>query len=115
MDEEENRDEQEKKFHMVFYRMLDMVKKMYGDYEKRMTKKVKKKEASTYENYLVNQRVGGEPPKPPSSPSSSISSSSDHSNHSHHSSHKYSFKKPLLKIDLKFYLPMFMEMLILKI
>jgi hypothetical protein len=47
MDEEDKRDEHEKKFHMVFYRMSYMVEKMYGDYEKRMEKKGKKKEAST--------------------------------------------------------------------
>jgi hypothetical protein len=35
------------------------------------------------------------------------SSSSDHSHHSHHSNHKYSFKKPLLNLDVKFYLLMF--------
>jgi hypothetical protein len=55
----------------------------------------------------VNQGAGGDPPEPPSSPSSSSSSSSDHSHHSHHSSHKASFKKPLLKLDVKFDLPMF--------
>jgi hypothetical protein len=30
-----------------------------------------------------------------------------HSHHSHHSSHKASFKKHLLKLDVKFFLPMF--------
>jgi hypothetical protein len=30
-----------------------------------------------------------------------------HSHHSHHSSHKASFKKHLLKLDVKFALPMF--------
>jgi hypothetical protein len=40
-------------------------------------------------------------------PSSSSSSSSSSSEHSHHSSHKASFKKPLLKLDVKFSLPMF--------
>ena len=91
---------------MVFYLMSDMVERMYGDYEKRMAKKGKKKEAPTNESALVNQGAGGDPPSPPSSPSSSISSSFDHSHHSHHS-HKASFKKPLLKINVKFSLPMF--------
>jgi hypothetical protein len=45
MVEEDKSDEQEKTFHMVFYRMSEMVKQMYGDYEKRMKKKEKKKEA----------------------------------------------------------------------
>jgi hypothetical protein len=107
MDEEDKHVEHDKKFHMVFYCMSDMVEKMYGDYEKRMEKKGKKNEASTDENSSVNQGVVGNPPVPPSSPSSSSSSSSDNSHRSHHSSHKASFKKPLLKLDINFDLPMF--------
>jgi hypothetical protein len=42
MVKEDKRDEQEKNFHMVFYRLSKMVKRMYGDYEKRMKKKWKK-------------------------------------------------------------------------
>jgi hypothetical protein len=80
---------------------------MYGDYEKRMKKKSKKKEEQANDNALVNQGSGGDPPEPPSSSSSSSSSSSEHSHHSHHSIHKASFKKPLLKLDVKFALPMF--------
>jgi hypothetical protein len=52
----------------------------------------------------VKQGVGGDPSEHPSSPSSSMSYSSKNS---HHSSHKYYFKKPLLKLDVKFVLPMF--------
>jgi hypothetical protein len=107
MTKEEKRDEHEKKFNMVFYRMSEMVEQMYGDYQKRMKKKGKKKEAQEDDNASVNQWAGGYPPDPPSSPSSSISSSSEHSHHSHNSSHKTSFKKPLLKLDVKFSLPMF--------
>jgi hypothetical protein len=107
MAEEDKSNEQEKNFHMVFYRMLEMVKRMYGDYEKRMKKKGKKKEARADDDASVNQGARGDPPKLPSSPSSSSSSSSEHSHHSHYSSHKASFKKPLLKIDVKFSLPMF--------
>ena len=77
---------------------------MYGDYKKRMKKKGKKKEAHADDDDLVNQGVGGDPLEPPSSPSSSSSYSSEHS---HHSIHKASFKKPLLKLDVKFALPMF--------
>jgi hypothetical protein len=69
-----------------------------------MKKKGNKKEAHVDDNASVNQGVGGVPPEPPSSSSSSSSSSSEHS---HHSSHKNSFKKPLLKLDVKFSLPMF--------
>jgi hypothetical protein len=107
MAEEDNHDEQEKNFHMVFYCMSDMVEKMSGDYEKMMKKKEKKKEEPPDDDASVNQGAGGDPPEPPSSPSSSSSSSSEHSHHSQHSSHKASFKKQLLKIDVKFVLPMF--------
>jgi hypothetical protein len=77
---------------------------MYGDYEKRMKKKGKKKESLVDDDSSVNQGAGGDPLEPPYSPSSSSSSSSEHS---HHSSHQASFKKPLLKLDVKFSLPMF--------
>jgi hypothetical protein len=107
MVEEYKRDKQEKNFHMVFYRMSEMVERMYGYYEKRMKKKGKKKEACVDDDALVNQGAGGDPFERLSSPSSSISSSSEHSHHSHHSSHKASFKKPLLKLDVKFALPLF--------
>jgi hypothetical protein len=80
---------------------------MYGDYEKKMKKKGKKKEAQVDDHASVNQEVGGDPHEPPSSPSCSNSSSSKHSHHSHHSIHKTYFKKPLLKLDVKFSLPMF--------
>jgi hypothetical protein len=104
MVEEDKRDEKEKNFHMVFYHMLEMVERMYGDYENRMKKKGKRKEAHATDDALLNQGDEGDPPEPPYSPSSSSSSSSKHS---HHSSHKESLKKPLLKIDVKFSLPMF--------
>jgi hypothetical protein len=72
-----------------------------------MKKKGKKKEALPDDDASVNQGVGGNPPEPLSSPSSSSSSSSNHSHHSQHSNHKSSFRKPLLKLDVNFYLPMF--------
>ena len=55
MAEEDELNEQDKNFHMVFYRMSEMVKQMYGDYEKRMNKKGKKKEAQADDNASVNQ------------------------------------------------------------
>ena len=84
-----------------------MVERMYGDYKKRMNKKGKKKESHLYDDASINQGVGGDTFDPPSSPSRSSSSSSKKSHHSHHSIHKASFKKPLLKLDVKFSLPMF--------
>jgi hypothetical protein len=80
---------------------------MYGYYKKRMKNKWKKKEEQDDEDALINQGARGDPPEPPSSPSSSSSSSSENSHHSHHSIHKDSFKKPLLKIDVNFSLPIF--------
>jgi hypothetical protein len=76
MDEEDKCDEQEKNFHMFFYHMSDMVERMYGDYEKMIKKKGKKKEAHVDENASVNQGARGDPLEPPSPPSSSSSSSS---------------------------------------
>ena len=43
MVEEDKCDEHEKNFHMVFYCMSEMVERMYGDYEKRMKKKGRKR------------------------------------------------------------------------
>jgi hypothetical protein len=109
MDEEDKCDEHEENFHMVFYRMSDMVERMYRNYKKRMENKGKKKESQADENDSMNQRIGGDPPRPPSSPSSSSSSSYDPSYHSRHSNanHKSSLKKPLLNLDVNFSLPMF--------
>jgi hypothetical protein len=72
-----------------------------------MKNKGKKKEAHAVDDASVNQGVGGDLPEPPSSPSGFSSSSSEHSHHSHHSNHKASCKKQLLKLDVKFSLPMF--------
>jgi hypothetical protein len=79
---------------------------MYGEYQKRMKKKRKKKETQANDNALLNQEARGDAPKPRFSPSIYSSSSSHHSHHSN-ASHKSSFKKPLLKLDVKFDLPMF--------
>jgi hypothetical protein len=80
---------------------------MYGDCDKRMKKKGKKKEAHADDDYSVNLGARGDPLEPQSLPSSSSSSSSEHSHHSQHSNYKASFKKPLLKIDVNSSLPMF--------
>jgi hypothetical protein len=92
---------------MIFYRMLEMVDRMHGGYEKRMKKKGKKNISHVEYDASINQGVGGDPPEPPYSPLSSSSSSSKYYHHSHHSSYKASFKKPLLNLDVKFSLPMF--------
>jgi hypothetical protein len=76
MIEEDKHDGKEKKFHMVFYRMSEIVERMYGDYEKRMKNKGKKNEPHAHDDPSVNQGDGGDPPKPPYLPSSSSSSSS---------------------------------------
>jgi hypothetical protein len=77
------------------------------DIMRRGLNKVNKKESHADDDSSINKGNGGYPPEPPSSPSSSSSSSIENSHHSHHSSHKASFKKPLLKLDVKFSLPMF--------
>ena len=118
MDANDARIEMEANFHKVFYMMADKVDKLFADYEERMAKErkgseVKKedKEVKDEGNASVNQGGGGEePPEPPSSPSaSSTSSSASSSSHSQHSKvpHKEPQKKPLLKLDVKFDLPMF--------
>jgi heme-degrading monooxygenase HmoA len=58
MVEEEMYDEQEKKFHMVFYHMSKMVEQMYGNYKNRMKKTKKKNEAHVDVDASVNQGVG---------------------------------------------------------
>jgi hypothetical protein len=60
MAEDDKRDEHEKNFHMVFYCMSEMVKRMYGYYKKRMKKKGKKKEAQVDDNALVNLGARGD-------------------------------------------------------
>jgi hypothetical protein len=47
---------------MVFYRMSEMVEQIYGDYEKRMKKKGKKKETHPDDDASVNQGDGGDTP-----------------------------------------------------
>jgi hypothetical protein len=54
MAEEDKRDEQDKNFHMVFYHLSEMVEQMYGDYEKKMKKKGKKKEAHADDDASIN-------------------------------------------------------------
>jgi hypothetical protein len=106
MGDEESRVEHEQNFHMIFYRMLDMVEKLYANYEERVEKKEEKKKAKGEDNASVNHGIGGDPIEP-LSPSSSLNSSSS-SSHSHHSSfHPSTSKNPLLKLDVKFNLPMF--------
>ena len=118
MDANDSYIDMEEKFHKVFYMMADKVDKLFTDYEEIMEKErkgseVKKenKEVKGEGNASVNHRGGGEePPEPPSSPSaSSTSSSASSSSHSRHSKvpHKEPQKKPLLKLDVKFDLPMF--------
>jgi hypothetical protein len=110
MEDEELCSEYEKNFHRDFYRMSDMVEKLFADYEKRVEKKEKKKKYKGEDNALVNQENGEDPLEPPYPSSISISSSS--SSHSHHSSfHPHASKKPLLKLDVKFNFPMFNTLL----
>jgi hypothetical protein len=79
MGDEELRIEYEKNFHKAFYRMSDMVEKLFADYEKRVAKKEKKKKDKAEDDAAEDQGIGGDPPEPPSPSSSSSSSSSSFS------------------------------------
>jgi hypothetical protein len=79
--------------------MLEMMKVLYEDY-------LEQKRMVLGEASKVKSEEGGEPPKiPPSPPSSSSSSSSKSIARKH--SHKHKQEMPLLKLDVKFELPMY--------
>jgi hypothetical protein len=65
----------------------------------------KKNKDKAKDDAIEDQGIRGDPPEPPSPYSSSRSSSSSHSHHSN--LHQNASKKPLLKLDGKFNLPMF--------
>ena len=91
--------EHDKDFHKDFYRMSNKVDQLFAGYQAILEKKKVKIEGDASGNE-------GSPPKP-SSPYSSSSSSSS-SSHSHHSNkHKKGANKRLVKIYVKFYLPIF--------
>ena len=101
--------EDEKDFRKAFYHMVDMVHNLFVDYQRRLEKEIKKqmREASSTS---MNKGNGGDPPK--TLPSSSSSSSSANSSHASSDAHKKNFEKydmdmTLLKLYIKYNLPMF--------
>jgi hypothetical protein len=91
-------------FQKSFFSMSEMVKVLYDDY-------LEPKRPILGESSKAKSEEGDDPPKPPPSPpsspptssSSSISSKSTTRKHSH--IHKHDM--PLLKLDVKFELPMY--------
>jgi hypothetical protein len=105
MASEEGLSHEEKYFQKTFFAMLEMVKVLYDDYldQKR----------SILGEYSKVKSQGGEdhpqtPPSPLSSPSTSSSSSSSSSKSTtRKKSHNHKNDMPLLKLDVKFELPMY--------
>jgi hypothetical protein len=82
-----------------------MVKVLYDDYleRKRLVQGESAKQAKSEEG----EDPPKTPPSPPSSPSSSSSSTSSDTTSSRNHSHKHKLDMPLLKVDIKFVLPMY--------
>jgi hypothetical protein len=84
--------------------MSEMVKVLYDD-------KLERKRPILGESSKAKSEEGEDPPKPPPSPPSSPSTSSSSSTISKSTARKHSHKKkhdmPLLKLDVKFELPMY--------
>jgi hypothetical protein len=84
--------------------MSEMVKVLYDDY-------LEWKRAILGESSKVKSEEGEDPPQtppsPPSSPSTSSSSSSSSKSTGRKHSHKHKNEMPLLKLDVKFELPMY--------
>jgi hypothetical protein len=94
----------EREFQRTFFAMLEMVKLLYDDYleQKRPVQGESSKQSKSEEG----EDTPKSPPSPPSSPSSSSSSTSSTSTARKHS-HKHRPDMPLLKLDVKFVLPMY--------
>ena len=102
MASEEGLSNEEKEFRNTFFAMSDMMKALYEDY-------LERKRPVLGESSKVKSEEGEDPPQSPtSSPStssSSLSSSSKSTARKH--SHKHKNEMPLLKLDVKFELPMY--------
>jgi hypothetical protein len=100
---EEGLSQNEREFQRTFFSMSEMVKVLYDEYLER--KRPVQGESSKQDK----SEEGEDPPKPPpSSPSSSSSSSSTSSSSTARKhSHKHKPDMPLLKLDVKFVLPMY--------
>jgi hypothetical protein len=104
MASEEGLSHDEIEFQKTFFAMSEMVKVLYDDY-------LERKRSILGESSKAKSEEGEDPPKPPPSPPSSQSTSSSSSTSSKSTTRKYSHKHkhdmPLLKLDVKFELPMY--------
>jgi hypothetical protein len=100
---------QTRKFEEAFFSMSEMVKVLCDDF-------LERKKPVLGEPFMKGKSEGkGEYSKPPHSPPSSSSSSSSTSNASSHSTthtiqkqtHNHKYDMPLLKLDVKFELPLY--------
>ena len=101
MADEDYREEDEKYLCKAFYQMVDIVEKMFADYQEILEKKKMKKEKAD------NNALGkGGYPYEPSSPSSSSSQRSSAASSNPKKQHeKDKSDLPYLKLDIKFDLP----------
>jgi hypothetical protein len=94
----------EKGFRKTFFSISEMMKVIYEDY-------LQRKRLILGEYSKVKNEEGEDPPQippsPPSSPSTSSSSSSSSKSTARKHVHKHKNEIPLLKLDVKFELPMY--------
>ena len=104
MASEEGLSHEEKEFQKTFFAMSEMVKVLYDDY-------LERKRLILGESSKVKSEEGEDPhetpPSAPSSPSTSSSSSTSSKSTTRKHSHKHKHDMPLLKLDVKFELPMY--------
>jgi hypothetical protein len=104
MASEEGLSHEEKEFRKIFFTMSEMVKVSYDNY-------LERKRPILGESSRVKSEEGEDPPKtpppPPSSPSTYSSSSTSSKSTARKHSHKHKHDMPLLKLDVKFELPMY--------
>jgi hypothetical protein len=106
MASEEGIPQEEKEFRKTFFAMSEMVQVLYEDYLERKRPVLGNSSKGKSEEEEEQPQIPPSPPStPPSSPSSSASSSSKSSKKKNE--HKNKNEMPLLKLDVKFELPMY--------
>ena len=105
MASEEGISQDEKEFRKTFLAMSEMVKVLYEDYLERKRPVLGDSSKGKSEEEEDHPQI---PPSPPSTPPSSPSSSSSSSKSSGKKNvHKNKHEMPLLKLDVKFELPIY--------
>ena len=97
---------EDEQFKLMFFNMQRMLEELYNEKKKRDETSSSKDPRDSKERKGKGVDHGEEPPEPPSSPSSSSTLFSYESNFECESSKKH-FKSLLLKLDVKFELPMY--------